>query len=283
MIDETVRQIEEMETQSASVVAAQAAEALRELAERDAPTVEEFVRLVDQNSSALRRANPSHAPLHTTQKRIVEAVTDADADSVEAAKEALLDAIESVVTEIESSKQLAAEHAAELIDDGDVLLAHENSSTVMATLETALEDGTEFDLYVTESRPNFLGRRTARQLRDRDGVDVTLIVDSAAGYYLSECDRVFAGMNCLIDERVYNRVGTYPIAATANDQGVPVTIVASSSKFIGSGFAFENNFAPASEVMLEPADGFEVANPRYDVTPTRLLDTVVTEEAVIRF
>jgi methylthioribose-1-phosphate isomerase len=26
-----------------------------------------------------------------------------------------------------------------------------------------------------------------------------------------------------------------------------------------------------------------VANPRYDVTPTRLLDTVVTEEAVIRF
>jgi translation initiation factor eIF-2B subunit delta len=283
MIDETVRQIEEMETQSASVVAVQAAEALRELAERDAPTVEEFVRLVDQNSSALRRANPSHAPLHTTQKRIVEAVTDADADSVEAAKEALLDAIESVVTEIESSKQLAAERAAELVDDGDVLLTHENSSTVMATLEAALDAGTEFDLYVTESRPNFLGRRTARQLRDRDGVDVTLIVDSAAGYYLSECDRVFVGMNCLIDERVYNRVGTYAISATANDQEVPVTVVASSAKFIGSGFAFQNNFAPASEVMLEPADGFEVANPRYDVTPTRLLDTVVTEEAVIQF
>ena len=283
MIDETVRQIEEMESQSASVVAVQAARALRELAERDPPTVEEFVRLVDQNSSALRRANPSHAPLHTTQKRIVEAVTDADADTVEEAKETLLDAIDSVVTEVESSKQLAAERAAELVDDGDVLLTHENSSTVMATLEAALDAGTEFDLYATESRPNFLGRRTARQLRDRDGVDVTLIVDSAAGYYLSECDRVFVGMNCLIDERVYNRVGTYAISATANDQEVPVTVVASSAKFIGSGFAFQNNFAPASEVTLEPADGFEVANPRYDVTPTRLLDTVVTEEAVIQF
>ena len=283
MIDETVRQIEEMESQSASVVAVQAARALRELAERDPPTVEEFVRLVDQNSSALRRANPSHAPLHTTQKRIVEAVTDADADTVEEAKETLLDAIDSVVTEVESSKQLAAERAAELVDDGDVLLTHENSSTVMATLEAALDAGTEFDLYATESRPNFLGRRTARQLRDRDGVDVTLIVDSAAGYYLSECDRVFVGMNCLIDERVYNRVGTYAISATANDQEVPVTVVASSAKFIGSGFAFQNNFAPASEVTLEPADGFEVANPRYDVTPTRLFDTVVTEEAVIQF
>ena len=283
MIDETVRQIEEMESQSASVVAAQAARALGELAERDSPTVEEFVRLVDQNSSALRRANPSHAPLHTTQKRIVGEVTDAEADTVEEAKEALLEAIDAVVTEIESSKQLAGERAAELVDDGDVLLTHENSSTVMAALEAALDAGTEFSLYVTESRPNFLGRRTARRLRDHEGVNVTLVVDSAAGYCLSECDRVLVGMNCLIDERVYNRVGTYSIATAAADQGVPMTVVASSSKFIGSGFAFENNFAPAAEVLLEPADGFEVANPRYDVTPTRLLDTVVTEEAVIQF
>jgi translation initiation factor eIF-2B subunit delta len=35
--------------------------------------------------------------------------------------------------------------------------------------------------------------------------------------------------------------------------------------------------------MLEPAEGFEVANPGYDATPTRLLDSVVTENAVIEF
>lgn len=283
MIDETVRRIEEMETQSSSVVAVQAATALRELADRECHTVEDFVRLVERNSSALQRANRSHAPLYTTQQRIVSDLKDADPDTVEAAKERLLAAIDEVVTEVESSKERAAERASALVDDGDTLLVHENSSTVIATLTQALDDGKTFEVYATESRPHFLGRRTARQLSEREGVDVTLIVDGAAGHYLAECDRVFTGMNCLVEDVVYNRIGTYPIMATANDAGVPVTVVGSSSKFIGGGFTFTNSFRSASEVMLEPAEGFEVANPGYDATPTRLLDTVVTENGVLEF
>ncbi|MDS0260323.1 translation initiation factor eIF-2B [Haloarcula sp. S1CR25-12] len=283
MIDETVREIEEMQTQSSSIVAVKAAKALRELTERECHTVEDFYRVVERNSSALQRANRSHAPLYTTQQRIVEAVTESDADSVESAKDVLVEAIDDVVTEVESSKQRAAERAAELVEDGDVLLTHENSSTVMATFDEVLDAGKEVETFVTESRPRFLGRKTARQLAEREGVAVTLITDGAAGHYLAEVDRVFIGMNCLIEDVVYNRIGTHAIVATANSHGVPVTTVGSSSKFIGSGFTFENTFRPASEVMLEPADGFEVANPGYDATPTRLLDSVVTENAVIEF
>jgi len=283
MIDETVREIEEMQTQSSSIVAVKAAKALRELTERECHTVEDFYRVVERNSSALQRANRSHAPLYTTQQRIVEAVTESDADSVESAKDVLVEAIDDVVNEVESSKQRAAERAAELVEDGDVLLTHENSSTVMATFDEVLDAGKEVETYVTESRPRFLGRKTARQLAEREGVAVTLITDGAAGHYLAEVDRVFIGMNCLIEDVVYNRIGTHAIVATANSHGVPVTAVGSSSKFIGSGFTFENTFRPASEVMLEPADGFEVANPGYDATPTRLLDSIVTENAVIEF
>jgi len=283
MIDETAEEIRELQTQSASIVAVKAANALRELTDREYRTVDEFYRALERNSSALLRANHSHAPLYTTQKRIVTEVTDSDADDVEDAKARLLESIESVVTKVETSKDKAGEKAASFIRDGDVLLAHENSSTVMATLEHALDDGKSFDLYVTESRPRMLGRRTARQLADRDGVNVTLIVDSAAGHYLSECDRVFLGMNCLLDDVIYNRVGTYPIAATANDAGVPVTVVGSSAKFIGSGFTFENNYRANSEVLLEPAEGFDIANPGYDATPTRIISSVVTEDGIMQF
>jgi len=283
MIDETVREIEEMQTQSSSIVAVKAAKALRELTERECHTVEDFYRVVERNSSALQRANRSHAPLYTTQQRIVEAVTESDADSVAAAKDALVEAIEDVVTEVESSKQHAAERAAELVDDGDVLLTHENSSTVMATFDEVLGAGKTVEAYVTESRPRFLGRKTARQLAERGGVETTLITDGAAGHYLAEVDRVLVGMNCLIEDVVYNRIGTHAIVATANSHDVPVTVVGSSSKIIGGGFTFENTYRPSSEVMLEPADGFAVANPGYDATPTRLLDSVVTENAVIEF
>lgn len=278
MIDETVTQIEEMQTQSASAVAVKAARALRELTEREYYTVEEYVRALSRNSKALYRASPSHAILYTTQRRIVSEVSDSDPDTVEAAKERTLSVIRNVVMDVELSKDRAAQRAAEFVDDGDVLLTHENSSTVMATLKRLLAEDVSFELFVTESRPRFLGRRTARELADHDDVDVTLIVDGAAGHFLSKCDRVLVGMNCIIDETVYNRVGTYPIVATAADLDVPVTVVGASAKCIDGGFVFENEYRSPSEVMLEPPDGFEMENPAYDATPLRIVDTVVTDE-----
>ncbi|WP_435064831.1 translation initiation factor eIF-2B [Halobaculum sp. EA56] len=283
MIDETVRRIEAMETQSASQVAVDAAEALGELLDREFRSVEEFERSLERNSRTLRQANRSHAPLYTTQRRVLDAVAAAEPDDVEAAKAGLSAAIDDAVERVKTSKNGAGEQAATLIDDGDTLLTHENSSTVMAALDHALAAGKSFDLYVTESRPRFLGRRTARQLAGYDGVDVTLIVDGAAGHVLAECDRVLVGMNCLIDDTVYNRIGTYGIATAAADRDVPFTVVGASAKFVGdSGFTFENARRPPAEVLREPADGFGASNPGYDATPLRLVDAVVTEDDVLR-
>lgn len=283
MIDDTVRDIREMETQSSSVVAARAAEALLELLEREYRTVEEFSHDLERNSKILKGANRSHAPLHTTQRRIVTSVAAVDPETVPAAKEALQDAVEDVVTEIEESKEGAATRAASLIEDGDTVLTHSNSSTATRALEYASQSGTEFTLYVTETRPNFFGRVTARQFAPHETVDVRMIVDSAVGTVLPDCDRVVVGMNCLIGGVIYNRVGTYPIAATAADVDVPVTVVGSSSKFIGDGFEFQPTYRTGNEVMLEPTEGFTVENPMYDETPTRLVDQVVTEDGVMQF
>jgi len=283
MIDETVREIEELQTQSSSVVAVKAARALGDLFDRDHPTVDEFLIDLERSSAALRRANHSHAPLYTSQDRIVSAVTDPEPETVAEGQERLEDAIEAVVSDIESSKDTAAERAATLIDDGDTVLTHANSSTVMATFDHALAAGTTFSVYATESRPRLLGRRTVRQLAEREGCEATLIVDSAAGHLLADCDRVFVGMNCLVGDVVYNRIGTYQIVAAAAARDVPVSVVAASAKFVGGGFEFENTERPHPEVIREPADGFAVANPGYDATPTEFLESIVTENGVMEF
>ncbi len=283
MIDDTVREIQEMETRSSSRVAMRAAEALLELTGREYRSVEEFIRDLERNSRVLKGANRSHAPLHTTQRRILTAVKAADPTDVDEAKSELQRAVDDVVTEVETSKDGAANRAANLIEDGDTILTHSNSSTATLALEYASEQDTEFTLYATETRPNFFGRVTARQFADDENVDVRMIVDSAVGTALPDCDRVLVGMNCLIEDVVYNRVGTYPIAATAADLDVTVTIVGSSSKFIGNGFEFQQTYRTGNEVMLEPVDGFSIENPMYDRTPTRLLDQVVTEDGVIQF
>ena len=303
MIDETTAEIAEMQTHSSSVVAVRAAKALGSLTDREFPAVGEFLRAVERNSAALRRANPSHASLQTTQREIVETVTgtgagagagadananaNANADAgpqtvtIAAAKDRLQTAVETVVDRVETSKQAAAAAAAELLTDGATILTHDYSTTVLAAIEQAHSDGTSLTVYVTEARPRYLGRKTARRLAGYEGVDTRLIVDSAAGEYLPACDRVLVGMDCIADGRLYNRVGTYPIAATAVDRGVPVTVVGAATKLVSAGFSFENDYRTTAEVMREPADGFTVENPAYDATPVELVETVVTDDGTV--
>jgi translation initiation factor eIF-2B subunit delta len=277
MIDETAEEIRSMRTHSSSVVAANAAHALEELLDREYPSVEAYLQELEHNSSALRRANPSHASLVTTQREIVEAVRDADPESVDAAKARTEGAIEEVVSTIETAKHGAAEEAASTLRDGQTILTHDYSTTVLEALEAAARDGAHLEVYVTEARPRHLGRKTARVLGEIDRIETTLIVDSAAGHYLSEVDQVLVGMDCIVEDTLYNRVGTYPIAATAADLDVPVAVAGSSAKVVDGGFRFENDYRPDSEVIREPPEGFAVGNPAYDATPIRLVDTLYTE------
>ena len=283
MIDETVEEIRAMRTHSSSTVAVKAARALRTLQDQEYATVEAYLRALERNGDALRRANPSHASLQNAVREVVETVDDLDPDDVEAAKRRTDDAVERVVETIQGAKRAAAENAAGLVDDGATLLTHDYSTTVLETVDAALDRGCEFAVYVTEARPRYLGRKSARALAERDGVETHLVVDSAAGYYLDRCDEVVVGMDCVVDGQLYNRVGTFPIAATAARLDVPVTVVGAAAKVVETGFVFENEFRAESEVMREPAEGFSVENPSYDATPTALVDRVITEEGVHEF
>ncbi len=280
MIDETAGEIAEMQTHSSSVVAVKAANALTELLDREFPSVGEYLRTLDQNSSALRRANPSHASLHTTQHRIVDQVKGADPTSIDEAKAETQSAIESVVSDVEMAKKEAADNAQSLLAESNTILTHDYSTTVLTALEQATEAGEEFTVYVTEARPRFLGRKMARQLATIDGVEPRLIVDSAGGQALSSCDHVLVGMSAIVDDTLYNRVGTYPLAATAADANVPMSVLGSSAKVTDGGFSFINDYRSTTEVMREPADEFTIENPAYDATPVRLLESVVTDEGV---
>jgi len=280
MIDETAAEIEDMQTHSSSVVAVKAARSLGELTAREFPTVDAYLKTLEQNSNILRNANLSHASLHNTQRDIVEHVTGSEPESVQEAQRETEAVIRRVIEQVEQAKRRAAEQAASELERGETIMTHDYSTTVLSAITRALEDGAEFSIYVTEARPRYLGRKMVRRLANMEGIDATLITDGACGEFLPDVDRVFLGMTCIVDETLYNRVGTYPMAATAADLAVPVTVVGSSAKIVDGGFTFENEYRKASEVMREPADGFTVENPAYDATPTRLVDTVVTDEGL---
>ncbi len=279
MIDETVAEIRAMETHSTSAVAVKATQSLAELLAREYVTVDEFERDVEHNAGVLRRSNPSHAALHNAMREVERSVVG-EPTTVEDAKQLLEEVIERVVGDVETAKAAAAANAAERINDGDTLLVHDYSTTVLESIETAAKNGAHLTVYVTEARPRTLGRKSARALAGMDRVDVHMVVDSAMGYALRDCDRVVLGITCITGGTYYNRIGSFPLVVTARELGVPVTAVGSGAKTIEE-FRFENDFRDAVEVMREPVEDVTIENPGYDAIPVRMIDTVITDEGVV--
>jgi translation initiation factor eIF-2B subunit delta len=279
MIDETVAEIRAMETHSTSAVAVKATRSLAELLDREYVTVDEFERDLEHNAGVLRRSNPSHAALHNAMREVERSVVG-EPTTVEDAKQLLEEVIERVVDDVETSKAAAAANAAERITDGDTLLIHDYSTTVLESIETAAKNGAHLTVYVTEARPRTLGRKSARALAGMDRVDTHMLVDGAMGYALRDCDRVVLGITCITGGTYYNRIGSFPLVVTARELGVPVTAVGSGAKTIEE-FRFENDFRDAVEVMREPVENVTIENPGYDAIPVGMIDTVVTDEGVV--
>lgn len=279
MIDETIEEIREMQTHSSSVVAVKATRSLKALLDREYATVDEFERDLEHNAGVLRRANPSHASLHNAMRELARNVVGR-ADSVESAKKITRTTINRVIEEIETGKRKAAGNLADTFRDGETFLTHDYSSTVLGGIELAAGENVHMTAYVTEARPRYLGRKTARTLAGIDRVDPHLMVDGASGEFLPKCDRVVVGMDCIVEETLYNRVGTFPLLVTAHRLDVPVAVVGSSAKIIEDGFAFENEYRSGSEVLLEPTEGITIENPAYDATPIDLVDEIITDEGV---
>ncbi len=279
MIDETVAEIQEMQTHSSSAIAVNATRALSELLGREYTSLQEFERDIQQNIGVLRRANTSHASLFNAMREVERSVVD-EAESIPELRELLAATIDRVAEDIEEGKRKAAANAAELLSDGETFLTHDFSTTVLEAVETAAMDGAHMTAHVTEARPRYIGRKTARMLAAIDRIETHLCVDSAAGHYLDRCDRVLLGVDCIVDNTLYNRVGTFPIAVTANELDVPIAVVGSGAKHIDGGFVFENTYRPSSEVMLEPIENIIIDNPAYDATPLEFVDHVITDHGI---
>lgn len=282
MIDNTIEEIQEMQTHSSSVVAVKAAKALTDLLNRDHTTIENFERDLERNVGALKRANPSHASLFNAMQTIKINVVDRK-DDLDDAKELLEEVIHRVVEDVTEGKSRAAAKAAPTLEAEETVLTHDYSSTVLEAIERATGTETPLKVYVTEARPRYLGRKAARRFAELDNVESHLLIDSAAGSFLSDCDRVVVGMDCIVNDTLYNRVGTFPIVATAAAVDVPVTVIGSAAKVVDGSFVFENEYRSPAEVSLEPLENIMIENPAYDATPVSLIDQVITDNGVESF
>ncbi len=190
---------------------------------------------------------------------------------------------------IKNNKKLIADNLANLIRDGKVYLSHCHSTSLTAGLIAAKKQGKKFKIIQTETRPLFQGRITAKNLIT-NGIDTTLIVDSAAAWLISDYDdlynisMVFVGADAITtDGWLVNKVGTFANAASAFLASVPVYVVASLLKIsFKPGRQLKVEVREEDEIWPDKPSALKVLNLAFDKTPVKFLTGFVTEVGIIR-
>jgi len=207
---------------------------------------------------------------------------------------------EAIATEDLAANRHMGELGAALIAPGSGVLTHCNTGslatagfgTALGVIRAGVAQDRIARVFADETRPWQQGARLTVWELQQDGIDATLIADSAAAYLMKTgavqwvvvgADRICANGDTA------NKIGTYQLAIAARHHGVKFMVVAPSSTVdmdMASGDLIEIEERDPGEMLgiggvRVVAEGIHAWNPVFDVTPGGLIDAIVTEKGVI--
>jgi translation initiation factor 2B subunit (eIF-2B alpha/beta/delta family) len=266
-ITSLIDEIENDRIHGASQLARQAASALKVAAEHSrAGSAEQLLLELREVGTRLMSTRPAMAPIFNIVTRLLKAISEKAAEMDLASIWRLT--ISKVDEEIENSLQAIARiarYSSELIADGDRVMTHSYSSTVVAALKEIFTKHGHIEVITTRSGPGGTGERIAQQLGSH-GIPVTLIDDADIGLYISKMNKVMVGADRVCaDGKVVNGTGTHQLALTAKKANIPFYVLGETLKF--------DSRVRGDEVDLE--------NNLFDITPPNLITAVVTENGLL--
>lgn len=170
---------------------------------------------------------------------------------------------------------------ADLITDGDIILTHCHSHSVVQIFKEAKKQGKKFSVIVTETRPRNQGILTINDLNE-SGINTILCVDSAIGFVMKSVTKCLTGSDSFFpDGSVANKIGTFPIAIVANKFGVPFIVAGGTYKYTSDvNLAIERR-NPDEIIDHNKIKKTKIINPAFDVTPAELISIIITEKGVV--
>ncbi|HXZ95347.1 MAG TPA: S-methyl-5-thioribose-1-phosphate isomerase [Dehalococcoidia bacterium] len=259
---------------------------------------EKFMAQLNQVMQAFTASRPAAVNLFQAINKMKKA---ARGDDVAEIRDSLINEAKRIhKEEIIATRQLS-QLGAELIKDGFTVLTHCNAGalatagygTALGVIKAAKEQGREVSVFATETRPLLQGARLTTWELMQEGVSVTLITDSMAGYFMQQkkIDCVIVGADRIAaNGDAANKIGTYTLAVLAKENRIPFYVAAPTSSIdlsLSSGDKIPIEERSPEEVThiegvpIAPED-IRVANPAFDVTPHRYITAIITEKGIIR-
>ena len=167
-------------------------------------------------------------------------------------------------------------------------MMHSYSSALMAVFTAAREQGKNFSLICTESRPLRESRLAVKVLRSI-GVPVTYITDAEIWEFMPRADLIIMGADSIAwDGSVANKMGTALVSQLALACKKPVYIASELYKVnpaTAEGHPIELERRVKEEIVSEgdfdSYEGIDVINQFFDLTPAWQIRGLITEFGVI--
>jgi ribose 1,5-bisphosphate isomerase len=285
IVKDAAERIRSLEVQGATNVALTAVRALVEqLNASEAEDRESALAEIAQAKDILFQTRETEPFMRNAVRYIERELRKKDWQTVAELQGSAQELSDELFEEFYKSRQRTAEIGSKRIRPGYRVLTHCHSSAVTMVFKEAVRQGTPFEVILTETRPRYQGRITARELLD-EGVKTTMIVDSAVRSFIKSADLVLVGSDAMTSEgNVINKIGTSQIALAANEARIPFYVVTELLKFDpqtihGDYEAIEER--EAAEIWEDAPEGLEIRNPAFDVTRRDYIHGIICEEGII--
>lgn len=269
------------------------------LAAREVTGADDGAQALQKLEPALQRLNasrPTAVNLAWALARMRRTLAEAGSEW----RQVLETEAEAIATEDLAANRHMGALGAGLIEAGSGVLTHCNTGslatagfgTALGVIRAGMAQHRIARVFAGETRPWLQGARLTVWELQQDGIDATLIADSAASHLMKTgavqwvvvgADRICANGDTA------NKIGTYQLAIAARHHGVKFMVVAPSSTVdmdTADGTAIEIEQRDPGELFgvggsRTVAEGIAAWNPVFDVTPGELIDAIVTERGVI--
>ena len=261
-------------------------------------TKEKLLLELEDSALVIKRTRPTAVNLFWATDRILNKARSFSG-TAEKLKAQIVYEAQKIADEDAEANRAIGKNGAALIKDGDTILTHCNAGelatveygTALGVIRAAWAQGKKIKVIADETRPLLQGARlTAYELK-RDDIPVTLITDNMAGYVMSKglVNSVIVGADRIVQDAVFNKIGTYSVAVLAKENKVPFYVAAPKSTFDLAHKAKdilieERNPEEVTHIggtQIAPS-GVKVFNPAFDATPLKYVSAIICETGVYR-
>ena len=258
----------------------------------------ELISYLENAKKILFETRPTAVNLGWGLNKIMEVANNAN--TVEEIRTNVIEYAKKMANDDIQINMTMGKNGSELFNDNDTIMTHCNAGalatvgygTALGVIRATKDSGKKIKLIATETPTIQQGSRlTAFELK-HDGIDVSLIPDTAVGYSMANglVDKIVVGADRILRTgHVFNKIGTYQVATMAKQHNIPFYVAAPLSTF-----DMKSN---PEDVIIEQRkgtevtgigdkktapDGIDVIIPAFDMTPPELIAGIITEKGVAK-